>query len=212
MFMNVACPTCGHNCRFPERLIGQQVKCPACSNLFQCGTMSLPSLAARPITAERSSSVQPMPPARAVHVQPNQEIHYRCPGCGKSLQSPGHMAGHKVNCPDCGQRLQIPPSSTPAAPIYQRTGTVEESSAPAAPHAASSGAQLAASAAAEKEVILTVLPVASPPAPPRHEYCLECGVDVTQRSHVQTCPDCGSLFCSARCYREHNYHAHPSRR
>ena len=25
---------------------------------------------------------------------------------------------------------------------------------------------------------------------------------------VQTCPDCGSLFCSAACYREHQKHSH----
>jgi hypothetical protein len=44
--------------------------------------------------------------------------------------------------------------------------------------------------------------------PGRPENCLECGVSLAQRSRVQTCPDCGSLFCSARCYREHRYHAH----
>jgi hypothetical protein len=40
----------------------------------------------------------------------------------------------------------------------------------------------------------------------------ECGADVSDRPRVQACPDCGSLFCSARCFREHRYHAHPSRR
>ena len=26
------------------------------------------------------------------------------------------------------------------------------------------------------------------------------------------CPDCGTLLCSAGCYREHRYHAHRRRR
>ena len=45
--------------------------------------------------------------------------------------------------------------------------------------------------------------------PVRREGCLECGIDVTNRSRVQTCPDCGAVLCSAMCYREHRYHAHP---
>jgi DNA-directed RNA polymerase subunit RPC12/RpoP len=213
MFMNVACPTCGHICRFPERMIGRQVECSACSNPFQCGTMSPPSLTTRPLSVETSSSVQAMPSARAVQVQPNQGIHYRCPRCTKPLESPVHMAGHKVHCPDCGQRLQIPATSTIApALVSQPIPAIKEPSAAIPPHQTTPSVRPTTSAPADKEVILTVLPATSPPASTRREHCLECGVDVTQRSHIQTCPDCGSLFCSARCYREHNYHAHPSRR
>jgi hypothetical protein len=52
-------------------------------------------------------------------------------------------------------------------------------------------------------------------APAGREACLECGLDITGRQRVQTCPDCGSLFCSAMCIREHRRHAHaaqPKRR
>jgi hypothetical protein len=40
------------------------------------------------------------------------------------------------------------------------------------------------------------------------EHCLECGVDLSGRKRLQTCPDCGSLLCSAKCYREHRYQSH----
>lgn len=197
MFMNITCPTCGHRCRVPERSLGQQVKCPACSHLFQCGTASPPSLTARPASAAKSSGVQETPQARAAQVLPSQDIHYRCVRCNKPLESPAHLAGHKINCPDCGQRLQIPFSSTAEPP---RVPVVPVSPAPPPPRAP------------VEEPILTVVPAATPAPAARREYCLECGVEVTQRPRVQTCPDCGSLFCSARCYRDHCHHAHPSRR
>jgi DNA-directed RNA polymerase subunit RPC12/RpoP len=60
-------------------------------------------------------------------------------------------------------------------------------------------------------VVMEETPAAAPAAGPR-ESCLECGVDVTKRSRVQTCPDCGSLLCSAQCYREHRYHSHDKRK
>jgi hypothetical protein len=44
--------------------------------------------------------------------------------------------------------------------------------------------------------------------PAQRESCLECGKNITNRARVQTCPDCGSPFCSAMCYREHRHHAH----
>jgi hypothetical protein len=45
MFMNVACPECGHRCRVAEHPLGQQVRYPACSKSYQCGPAS-PSLLA----------------------------------------------------------------------------------------------------------------------------------------------------------------------
>lgn len=197
MFMNITCPACEHRCRVPERSLGQQIKCPACGQLFQCGTASPPSLTARPAAA-KSPGVQETPQARAAQAVPDQTIHYRCARCAKPLESPAHLAGTKLNCPDCGQRLQIPLSSTAAPPSIS---VVPVSPAPPAPRAA-----------VPEEPILTVVPVAASAPEVRREHCLECGVDITRRPRVQTCPDCGSLFCSARCYRDHHHHAHPSRR
>jgi DNA-directed RNA polymerase subunit RPC12/RpoP len=213
MFMNLSCPTCGHSCRVPERMLGQHWKCPACSTLFQCGSVSPRSLVTRPVTAAGPAPVQETPTARTVQVQPDQCIHYRCPRCTRPLESPSHMAGQKLNCPDCGQRLQVPQSSlTPSPADPQRIHIAEErvKDGPAVPVFP---ARQLPHVSTQEEPILTVLPVApsAPATPARREYCLECGADVTQRSRIQTCPDCGSLFCSARCFRDHHYHAHSPR-
>jgi predicted Zn finger-like uncharacterized protein len=196
MFMNITCPSCGQKHRVPERMIGQQVRCPACSTLFQCGSVSPPS-AKRPIPADPPLAPQAAPQVRAAQAETDQSIHYGCPRCSKPLESPAHMAGQKVNCPDCGQRLQIPQPPGPPPSIPVRVVAPPPPPAPPAP--------------AKEELILTVVAVPEPAPAPR-EYCLECGVNITKRPRVQTCPDCGSLFCSAMCYREHRYHAHPSSR
>ena len=213
MFMNVTCPTCGHKCRVPESKMGKQVKCPACSRLFQCGSMSPPSLMTHPMPTEKPPPVQAMPQARAVQIQPDQSIHYRCPRCTKPLESPVHMAGQKVNCPDFGQRLQIPQSSDPQppSPVNKTILATEEPSTTGVPLGSPSHSQSPLPAPVMDKSIPTVIAVSSPvpTAPAQREYCLECGMDISERPRVQTCPDCGSLFCSAACYREHRYHAHP---
>ncbi len=200
MLMTITCPLCGHRCRVPESSIGQRVQCPACSRLFQCGSVSPPSLEARPIPDEKPGTVEATPQVRAAQAQAEPSIRYSCPRCKKGLESPARMANEKVNCPDCGQRLQIP--QPPRAPASVPVQVVPSSPPPVPP------------APVPEELLPTVLavPEAPPPPPPRREHCLECGRDVTDRPRVQTCPDCGSLFCSAACYREHHYHAHSSRR
>lgn len=205
--MNVICPICGQKCRVPESALGQAVKCPACLKPFQCGSISPRSLDTRPLPTGSVPVVDSIPDTRTVGAQGADNIHYRCSRCKKSLESPAQMAGEKVNCPDCGQRLQIP----------------------AAPSALTASA--ASSTVEVPVVVLTPnppIPVVSAPLPakkkkigiksasttdlPRQENCLECGKDITERQRVQTCPDCGSAFCSAGCYREHQHHAHSSRR
>jgi hypothetical protein len=37
-------------------------------------------------------------------------------------------------------------------------------------------------------------------------------LDVTNRARLPNCPDCAALLCSAMCFREHRYHAHPKPR
>jgi hypothetical protein len=216
MFMNVTCPTCGHKCRVPESMLAQRAKCSACANHFQCGSVSPPSLATTPAPDEKPAPVQAAAQARTVQAQPNQSIHYRCPGCTKSLESPVNMAGQKVNCPGCGQRLRIPQSSelrspAPTNSTYLTNNEPIESAQ--ASVSANEPRQPTPTMPATQGVVVEVVAVPGPAHPDqaRRESCLECGTDVTDRPRIQTCPDCGSLFCSARCYREHRYYAHSSR-
>ena len=205
MFMNVTCPACGQKSRVPESTFGQQHSCPTCAHRFQWGPPPSSSPVAVP-TPDVAPAVLMLAGARAADVPNERGVNFRCPRCAKSLEAPGHLAGQKANCPDCGQRLQIPhatiqpvavrsvehpsPAATPAIPV------VLPPTAPPVPEA----------------IVRKVVALPAPVAPARRESCLECGKDVTDRPRIQTCPDCGSLFCSAGCYREHRYHAHTSRR
>jgi lysine biosynthesis protein LysW len=195
MFMNITCPGCGRSWRVPESMLGQVMTCPDCGASFQCGTVSPPSLEGRLIRSESADPVQAAPDVRAVQLQPESQIYYRCPRCSKALESPIDAAGRKLNCPDCGQRLQVPQAG-------RRLATSVADAPAAAPRLPSNPEKIRA-----KPAVVAKAPASAT----RREHCPECGMDVSQRPRVQTCPDCGSLFCSARCYREHSYHAHPSR-
>jgi DNA-directed RNA polymerase subunit RPC12/RpoP len=160
----------------------------------------------------RAGATDPAPVStpvnRTILAQPEAMIRYTCPRCKKSLESPASFAGQKLNCPDCGQRLQIPqPSSPPPTPAINKTILATEEPIPSPP------------ARTSQQLVQAFVPPAPVPtvelveeAATRRESCLECGIDITQRARVQTCPDCGSLFCSAGCYREHRHHAHSRRR
>jgi len=152
-------------------------------------------------------------------------IRYTCPRCKKPLESPVSFAGQKLNCPDCGQRLQIPQPSTPPPPPINKTilATEEPASPPASqasgprPQPAATPAQTAAPSV-RVEVVEVVEVIEDHPSgadratPSGRESCLECGVGLARRARVQTCPDCGAVFCSAGCYREHRYYAHTPKR
>jgi len=142
--------------------------------------------------------------------QPETMIRYTCARCKKSLESPVSFAGQKINCPDCGQRLQIPPPSAPPPPPINKTIlATEESAAPVPVHVPSPRPQPVPPTPILTARVSEEAPARAPaPSPARRESCLECGKDITERTRVQTCPDCGSLFCSAGCFREHDYHAH----
>jgi DNA-directed RNA polymerase subunit RPC12/RpoP len=132
-------------------------------------------------------------------------IRYSCPRCKKSLESPASFAGQKLNCPDCNQRLQIPqPSTPPPVPAVNKTilATEEPAATPT-----SRPPRLPPPVVPPVPVPSVELVEETAPAT-RQESCLECGTDITRRARVQTCPDCGSLFCSAGCYRDHHKHAH----
>lgn len=204
MATNARCPSCGHNFRLPADTARQDVRCPSC-------LAPLPEAPAPSSLLARAGADEPrLPPAgtnRTMLAAPEAMIRYTCPRCSKSLESPVSFAGQKLNCPDCGQRLQIPQPSTPPPPPVNKTVLAKEEAPATAPRSTSAAASPPVS-------VVAVTPVAEPPprkAAPR-ETCLECGVDVTQRARVQTCPDCGSLLCSAACYRDHRYHAHAPKR
>jgi DNA-directed RNA polymerase subunit RPC12/RpoP len=214
MVWNVTCPTCGNKCRFSEDAVGQGARCPACLNLVPVESAGGPSLLAR-------SGGEPAPAAgvnRTMLAQPEAMIRYTCPRCKKSLESPASLAGQKLNCPDCNQRLQIPqPSTPPPAPSVNKTIlAVEEprvSPVAAGPPLRPPPLPPAAPRKPVAEAVEVVPDRSGGAAVPAsgREHCLECGADLTQQTRVQTCPECGSLFCSARCFREHNYHAHAPR-
>jgi DNA-directed RNA polymerase subunit RPC12/RpoP len=188
------------------------MRCPSCFTLFAIKPIPTSPRLARSTAAELASPAA-APVNRTLLAQPEAMIRYTCPRCKKSLESPVSFAGQKLNCPDCNQRIQIPQPSTPAAPPINKTIlAVEESPVAEKPSASRHPVQpVPAVPAVKVELVETVTPVERA-SPDRREYCLECGVDVTRRSRVQTCPECGSLFCSAACYREHHAHAHTSKR
>jgi DNA-directed RNA polymerase subunit RPC12/RpoP len=209
MVVNVTCPTCGNKCRFPEESARQGARCPACLNL-------VPIESAAPSLLARSAAVEP-PPAEAVNrtvlAQPEPMIRYSCPRCKKSLESPASLAGQKLHCPDCNQRLQIPQPSTPPPPAVNKTMlAVEETRVPVAPPPGRTAQGKAVAEKRDAREAVPDFPARDASTPPmRREHCLECGVDLSQQARVHTCPECGSLLCSARCYREHNDHAHAPR-
>jgi hypothetical protein len=190
VFMNVTCPACGQRHRMPESAFGQQVTCPSCSAQFRCEPGS--TRPAEPRPAEQPVPVQAAAQVRAAGAGPSPGIRFSCPGCRKPLEAPAQSAGQKVNCPDCGQRLQIPQPSGAPASVPVRVVAAPPPAAPPPP--------------VKAELIPTAVDEPAPPV--RREHCLECGTDITDRPRIQTCPDCGSIFCSAMCYREHRYHAH----
>lgn len=206
MLMTVTCPCCGQKCRVPESALGQAVQCPVCANCFQCGSLSPRSLTTKPILPLASPrAVDTVPQARDAQPQLGERIHYRCARCGMSLESAAEMAGQKLNCPNCTQRLQIP-SVPPPAPVH----ALPISPAPGLPAAPVTSTSMPAKPT-KRKLVRKAKAVAAPPPVERRENCLECGLDVTERKRAQECPDCGSVFCSARCYRDHRHHAHPSR-
>jgi DNA-directed RNA polymerase subunit RPC12/RpoP len=216
MPLNAKCPTCGHVCRLPDGDSQSEVLCPACRSLFSRAAQPAqppPSLLDR---APRAGAAPPgAAPNRTLLAEPEAIVRYTCPRCKQSLESPASSAGQKLNCPGCGQRLQVPqPSTPPPAPINKTILATEETASPV-----TAAAPMASPPPAPVPQVLVALDVVderpsrrSSERSARRENCLECGTDVTNRSKVQTCSDCGSTFCSSGCYREHRNHAHSRRK
>lgn len=217
MVANIKCPTCGHSFRTAVDATTKELSCPSCLNSVPIKQRSAPSLLSRPTPERPNASASAGPPNKTILAQPEQMVHYTCPRCGKSLESPQSYAGQKLNCPDCNQRLQIPQPSTPPVPPVNKTVLAKED-VPRIPTPPPSGAPV------KKRTSTSPPPSSSSglpqdanvpipaPSPALRESCLECGTDITRQSRVQTCPDCGSMFCSSACSREHRYHAHRPRR
>jgi hypothetical protein len=216
MAATITCPFCGHKSCPAQQSPGQEVQCPACLNLFPIKPPA-PSLLARTAPAEPAPAGPAPQPNRTLLAQPEAMIRYTCPRCKKSLESPASFAGQKLNCPDCNQRLQIPQPSTPPLPPLNKTILAsEESAGPPASQTSAPRPQPAPTAVPSVKVEVVEVVEDYPPttdrASPGRESCLECGVGLARRARVQTCPDCGALFCSAACYREHRYYAHAPKR
>lgn len=212
MPLSAKCPTCGHVCRLPDDPQQSEVLCPACRSLFSRAPQAAPSLLDR---APRAAAPPAVPPNRTLLAEPEAMIRYTCPRCKQSLESPASSAGQKLNCPGCGQRLQVPQPSTPLAPPINKTILATEETAVPVTATAPVAAPLpvpAPHSLDELDVVDERPSRRSSERSARRESCLECGKDVTDRAKVQTCSDCGSLFCSSACYREHRYHAHSRRR
>jgi DNA-directed RNA polymerase subunit RPC12/RpoP len=197
----LTCPNCAQGFRIPESVTGE-VRCPSCL---------IPFANPKPPVGQAKHQASPN---KTVLAEPEAMVRYTCPRCKKALESPASYVGQKLNCPGCGQRMQIPqPPAPPASsPPINKTvlalSDVPSTDTPANPPAPTPVPD-------PLPVVLELAddppPAPSPPPLPR-ESCLECGVDVTGRSRVQSCPDCGSLFCSAQCYREHRYHSHDKKK
>lgn len=205
MVAKVACPMCGHQCNPPEPA-GPEMRCPACFSLFPVKPAPASPLMGR-AAAEAPAAA---PPNRTLLAHPEAMIRYSCPRCKKSLESPASFAGQKLNCPDCNQRLQIPQPSTPPPPPLNKTilATEEPATTSASPSSPPPAPRPPVVPVAKVVQLEAVPEVVEPATPSVRESCLECGRDLTRHARVQTCPDCGSLFCSAACYREHHHHAH----
>jgi DNA-directed RNA polymerase subunit RPC12/RpoP len=217
MAADLTCPICKHRFARPADSPGNVVICPACHAGFPPRQAAGPSLLARAPAAGPGTPAPAPNPNRTLLAEPEAMVRYTCPRCKKSLESPASFAGQKLNCPDCGQRLQIPqPSTPPAVPPLNKTILASEEPAgpvvPAAPPQSASPRTPSRAEPTEVEAIEEDEVPADRGTSARVESCLECGVNLARRSRVQTCPDCGSLFCSARCFREHRHHAHASRK
>jgi DNA-directed RNA polymerase subunit RPC12/RpoP len=180
--------------------------------MFPMPSPRAPSLLARSTPSGPTPAAPAATPNRTLLAEPEAMIRYTCPRCKKSLESPAAFAGQKLHCPDCNQRLQIPrPSASPPPP--NKTILAEEEppiSSRGRPAPFSSQPANRDGPGEDRDEVLEVIEDDS--SATGHDYCLECGVDVTRQARVQSCPDCGSLFCSARCFREHRYYAHAPRR
>jgi DNA-directed RNA polymerase subunit RPC12/RpoP len=210
MITSITCPVCGAKYDVPESRMGRKITCANCLSQFSAGSSGAanpsPEAAPGPTPSADRPPVQAPPPVRTPLARPEELIRFRCPRCGKSLESSADLSGQKVNCTGCGQRLQIPSPPTPPTPALNKTvlGAVEGQ-----PPQPTAFATQPAPPPAREEVAHTVELVHEAP---RRDNCLECGRDVTGRDQSLTCPDCGSRFCSSACYRQHHYYAHEARR
>ncbi len=206
MAQYVTCGSCKAYFALPDPTTGQQARCPACLIPFD-GPL-----------AQSGSAGPASRPNKTVLAESEAMVRYTCPRCKKALESPASFAGEKLNCPGCNQRLQIPKNATPApAPPINKTILAMGEAPSTEVEGASSPREVSKPPhddfvhVSQVELVETVLTAVAAP-PTEREGCLECGADIGKRKRIQTCGDCGSLFCSAQCYREHRYHAHDKRK
>lgn len=174
------------------------VTCPTCQHTLKieegqmgrrhtCPSCNSPFLAGASHGAGAPPAASP-PINKTMLGEIEPPIRYNCPRCKKALEDPASEAGTKKPCPYCGQRVQVPVAKA-VAPLNKTMLGQAEADAPSTSN----------------------VPTAKSLPEARLERCLECGRDVTNWTNILTCQDCGSIFCSSGCIREHRYHAHERR-
>jgi hypothetical protein len=209
--MRFQCPTCQKKLKAPDDAVGQKTSCPRCGQRLQVP----PPFQAR----DKTVLGEPMPDAAALPSEGVFPAHsVSGPDWLKDVASqpadpsvpasyvppldtpaPGQVF---VVCPKCGRRISLQPHEMFLTITCARC---DANFRPGSPQPAPAGGADTGRVAGSAPDVVEVIGEAPPS---QHQNCLECGADMTGQSRVQMCPHCACLLCSARCYREHDYHAH----
>lgn len=101
MSIRVPCPSCGKLLRAGADAAGKTFKCPGCS-----GRVIVPLVDAAP--ADRAAVQTPMA-EEALLGNPNlEDVRFRCPHCGSTLEISSCMSALIVTCGECEGRLTAP--------------------------------------------------------------------------------------------------------
>lgn len=191
MLHTITCPVCGQKQRVAENVMRQRIECIHCHAAYVAGSSKAAvgdiNVSPGAAGAEQRVPVQASCAAAVSESAAQQLVRYQCPRCGRSLESPSHTAGQKLNCPGCGQRLQVPKPAGAA--------TVPSSPVANSAHDHAMIKQEPGSGSTQRRKA-------------KGGYCLECRRDFGSHSVRLACPKCGSLLCSAGCLRDHDEFAH----
>lgn len=94
--MQQPCPQCQGLLEIPAELVGQQVKCPYCQQVFVA-------------CAPQNTAMPKIPAAVMAGQAPTQALSHqpKCPNCQGLLDIPAELNGQQVKCPYCQQVLVV---------------------------------------------------------------------------------------------------------